>query len=60
MAFGRTWLASMSGWLADQTDWVTFFVVSTGVALPGLILLLWMMKTLPMKVQTGHAKIIRA
>jgi len=53
MAFGRTWLASMSGWLADQTDWVTFFVVSTGVALPGLILLLWMMKTLPMKIQAG-------
>ena len=56
MAFGRTWLASMSGWLADQTDWVTFFVVSTGVALPGLILLLWMMKTLPMAVQSGHEK----
>jgi PAT family beta-lactamase induction signal transducer AmpG len=56
MAFGRTWLASMSGWLADQTDWVTFFVVSTGVALPGLILLVWMMKTLPMKIQTGHGK----
>ena len=55
MAFGRTWLASMSGWLADQTDWVTFFVISTGVALPGLILLLWMMKTLPMAVQSGHA-----
>ncbi|MCH7943337.1 MAG: AmpG family muropeptide MFS transporter [Proteobacteria bacterium] len=56
MAFGRTWLASMSGWLADQTDWVTFFVVSTGVALPGLILLLWMMKTLPMDRQAGRGE----
>ncbi|MEE8085121.1 MAG: MFS transporter, partial [Alphaproteobacteria bacterium] len=55
MAVGRTFLASSSGWLADQTDWVSFFVISTGVALPGLILLLWMMKTLPMHVQSGHA-----
>ena len=56
MAFGRTLLSASSGWVADQTDWVTFFVISTGVALPGLILLLWMMKTLPMNVQAGHAK----
>ena len=55
MAVGRTLLASSSGWLADQTGWVTFFVASTGVALPGLILLLWMMKNLPMAVQSGHA-----
>ena len=54
MAFGRTLLSASSGWVADQTDWVTFFVISTGVALPGLILLLWMMKTLPMNVQAGH------
>ena len=54
MAFGRTWLSAMSGWLAEQTDWVTFFVISTFVALPGLLLLLWMMKRLPMDVQTGQ------
>ena len=56
MAVGRTLLASSSGWVADQTDWVTFFVVSTGVALPGLILLLWMMKTLPMNRQAGRGE----
>ena len=33
---------------------MTFFIASTGVALPGLILLIWMMKTLPMAVQSGH------
>ena len=55
MAFGRTWLSASSGWIADQTDWVTFFVISTFVALPGLLLLLGMMKRLPMKVQTGRA-----
>ena len=54
MAFGRTWLSAMSGWVADQTDWVIFFVISTIVALPGLLLLLWMIKRLPMAVQTGR------
>ncbi len=54
MAFGRTWLSAMSGWVADRTDWVTFFVISTFVALPGLLMLLGMIKRLPMAVQTGH------
>jgi PAT family beta-lactamase induction signal transducer AmpG len=56
MAFGRTWLSAMSGWLADHTDWVTFFVGSTFVALPGLLLLLWMMKHLPMELQSGQKR----
>ena len=41
MAFGRTLLSSSGGWLADQMDWVSFFVVTTGAALPGLLLLIW-------------------
>ena len=53
MAFGRTWLSASSGWIADQTNWVTFFVISTFVALPGLLLLLVMMRRLPMEVQAG-------
>ena len=53
MAFGRTLLSASSGWVVDQTDWVTFFVISTFVALPGLILLVWMMRALPMKEQTA-------
>jgi PAT family beta-lactamase induction signal transducer AmpG len=53
MAFGRTWLSASSGWIADQTDWVTFFVISTFVAVPGLLLLLGMMRRLPMEVQAG-------
>ena len=51
MAFGRTWLSSTGGWLADHTDWVTFFVVSTVIAVPGLLLLLWMTKHLPLERQ---------
>ena len=53
MAFGRTWFSAISGWVADQTDWVAFFIVSTFAALPGLLLLLCMLKRLPMAVQTG-------
>jgi PAT family beta-lactamase induction signal transducer AmpG len=55
MAFGRTWLAASSGWVAEGTDWVTFFVISTFVAIPGLLLLLWIMRRLPMAVQRGQA-----
>lgn len=40
MAFGRTILSSGGGWLADQTDWVTFFIATTALALPGLLLLM--------------------
>ena len=54
MAFGRTWLSSASGWVAENTDWVTFFVSSTFAAMPGLLLLLWMMKKLPMQIQKGQ------
>jgi PAT family beta-lactamase induction signal transducer AmpG len=47
MAVGRTVLASGSGWVADRVDWVTFFVVSTLLALPGLAILVWMIKRFP-------------
>ena len=47
MAFGRTLLSSSSGWVADNVDWVTFFVISTLVALPGLLMLLWILKRFP-------------
>jgi PAT family beta-lactamase induction signal transducer AmpG len=39
MAFGRTVLTSSGGWLADQMNWVSFFVLTTIAALPGLLLL---------------------
>ena len=52
MAFGRTLLSASSGWVVDQTGWFDFFVISTFVALPGLILLLWMMRNLPLSEQT--------
>ena len=45
MAFGRTLLSSSGGWLADQMDWVSFFVLTTFAALPGLLLLIKLART---------------
>jgi PAT family beta-lactamase induction signal transducer AmpG len=47
MAQGRTWLSSGSGWLADHTDWVTFWTSTMFLAIPGLLLLLWIMRLYP-------------
>lgn len=47
MAMSRTVLSSGAGWLADQVSWPTFFILSTAAALPGLLLLLWMMRRYP-------------
>ena len=41
---GRTTLSSGGGWLADQVDWVTFFVLSAVAAIPGILLLLVLMR----------------
>jgi PAT family beta-lactamase induction signal transducer AmpG len=47
MALGRTWLSSGSGWLADHTDWFTFWSLTALLAIPGLLLLLWIMRLYP-------------
>jgi len=47
MAFARTIFASGGGWLADNVDWVSYFIITTGAALPGLALLIWMMRKFP-------------
>ena len=52
MAFGRTLLSASSGWMVELTGWFDFFLISTLVALPGLLLLLWMMRNLPMSLQS--------
>ena len=44
MAVARTFLSSPAGFLADSTSWVIFFVVTTIAALPGLILLWWLIR----------------
>lgn len=39
MSAARTWLSSGAGYLADSTEWTTFYVLTTLAALPGLLLL---------------------
>ncbi len=48
MAFGRTLLSSSGGWFADHMSWGPFFLLTTAAALPGLLLLLWMMRNFPL------------
>ena len=44
MALGQTLLVAGGGYLAEWLGWVSFFIVSTGAAVPGLLLLLWLMR----------------
>jgi PAT family beta-lactamase induction signal transducer AmpG len=46
MAFGRVTLPSLSGVLVGMLGWVNFFILSTIIAVPGLLLLLWMMRNM--------------
>ncbi|NQV47214.1 MAG: AmpG family muropeptide MFS transporter [Rhodospirillaceae bacterium] len=52
MAFARTIFASGGGWLADHMDWVSYFVVTTFAAVPGLVILLWLMRRQPVEEPT--------
>jgi len=44
MAFGRTTMSAGGGWLAAQTGWPTFWIITTLLAAPGLVLLLWLQR----------------
>lgn len=46
-AVGRTMLASSAGFLSVELGWVAFFTASAGAALPGLALLVWLIRRLP-------------
>ncbi|MBO37666.1 MAG: MFS transporter [Rhodospirillaceae bacterium] len=40
MALGRTYMAVPSGWLVDEIGWTNFFITSTALAVPALLLLI--------------------
>ncbi|MDA1099542.1 MAG: AmpG family muropeptide MFS transporter [Proteobacteria bacterium] len=44
MALARTALSAPGGLLAENTSWVSFFLVTTVAALPGLALLWWLIR----------------
>jgi MFS transporter, PAT family, beta-lactamase induction signal transducer AmpG len=37
-------LSSPAGWLVDRLDWIPFFLLTTVAAIPGLLVLLWLMQ----------------
>ncbi len=47
MAAGRTMLSSGAGWLATLLGWPAFFVATTFLAVPGLVLLFWLARLYP-------------
>jgi PAT family beta-lactamase induction signal transducer AmpG len=52
---GRNVLSASGGWLIDRFGWVDFFLLSTATALPGLLLLLWLMRLAPAAPPPGAA-----
>ncbi|HVM81156.1 MAG TPA: AmpG family muropeptide MFS transporter [Stellaceae bacterium] len=46
-AFSRIVLSAPGGWLAERIDWVPFFFVAAAAGIPGLLLLLWLMRRTP-------------
>lgn len=41
---GRDLLGASSGWFAERLDWVSYFSFTAATALPGLALLLWLLR----------------
>jgi len=57
MSVARTFLSSPAGFLADSTSWVIFFVVTTIAALPGLIILWWLIRRNVVPSSEGRASL---
>jgi PAT family beta-lactamase induction signal transducer AmpG len=47
MAQGRTVMSMPSGWLVEQLGWPVFWATTALMAIPGLILLVWLMRLYP-------------
>ncbi len=47
MAFARDVLSASSGWTADHLGWIGFFLFSAAAAVPGLLVLAWLMRRSP-------------
>jgi PAT family beta-lactamase induction signal transducer AmpG len=41
---GRTIVSSTGGWIIELLGWINFFLVSAALAIPALLLLLWLMR----------------
>ena len=55
MAFTRTVFSAGGGWLADRVAWVDYFLLTTAAAVPGLLLLGWLMSRADFRAGFGGA-----
>ena len=53
MGLARTFLSAPSGFVVELVGWGNFFLISTVVGLPGLIILFWMKSKFPISKQTA-------
>ena len=53
MSVGRTTLSAAAGFLVASLGWIAFFVFTTVAALPGLLLLLFLMRRFPPDAPEG-------
>lgn len=37
-------LSAPAGWIVDQTAWIPFFLITTAAALPGIVMVAWLMR----------------
>jgi PAT family beta-lactamase induction signal transducer AmpG len=49
-AFGRTWLSTPAGVVAEHLGWPLFLIFSSLLAVPGLVLLWWLTKRAGLKI----------
>lgn len=54
MGIARTLLSSPAGFLVEIFGWSTFFLISMIFGIPGLILLFWMIRYLPLNKQVSR------
>lgn len=52
-AVGRTVLSSPFGAVAEDVGWVNYFLISAVMAVPGMLLLFWMLKAYPAAIASG-------
>jgi PAT family beta-lactamase induction signal transducer AmpG len=55
-AFSRIVLSAPGGWLADRVDWLPFFTIAAVAGIPGLLVLLWLMRRVPLSAMASTAE----
>lgn len=51
-------LSAPAGWLSDRVDWTTFFSLTTVAGVPGVLMVLWLMRRFPAAVLPRKAVLV--